>query len=388
MLRRKSRPARPVSDIGADNIIQLPVKGRMDFSILIVTIALVCFGLVMVFSASFYVAQQQYNDPYYFFRKQIIGAGIGLAMLLLLAWIDYRKLKKLYLIGILISLGLLVLVLVPGIGVSIRGSSRWFNIAGISVQPSEIAKFAFILFAASFMARRYERMGNFLRGVLPILIALVLLLVPILLQPNFSTVIAMSLLCVVLLIVGEAKKWQIGLIGLTGVGGGLALLFSEPYRVKRLLAFLDPWASPTKEGYQLIQSLYSLGSGGLFGTGLGNSRQKYLFLPFGESDFIFSIIGEEFGFLGTTVLILVFGFLVWRCIRVAYKSQDRFGCFMAAGIASIIAIQVMMNVGVVTGSIPPTGLPLPFISAGSSSLVIFMASMGVMLNISKQIMRL
>ncbi|MDP2892595.1 MAG: putative lipid II flippase FtsW [Bacillota bacterium] len=363
-------------------------KPRMDFSILIVTMILVCFGVLMVFSASFYSAQQRYNDPYYFFRKQIIGAGIGLVLMLLFSWIDYRKLRKFSYIGVVVSVVLLILVLIPGIGTSMHGSSRWFYISGVSIQPSEIAKFAFIIFAATFMAMHHERMKGFFRGIVPILIILAAMLIPILFQPNFSTVIAMSLLCVAMLFIGGAKKWQIGLIGIGGVGGGFALLFSATYRVKRLLAFIDPWASPAEEGYQLIQSLYSLGSGGIFGKGLGNSQQKYLFLPYGESDFIFSIIGEELGFIGALALMLLFGFLIWRCIRVAYKSPDKFGCYMAAGIASIIAVQVAMHIGVVTGSIPPTGLPLPFISAGSSSLVIFMASMGIMLNISKQIMRI
>jgi cell division protein FtsW len=363
------------------------IKGRMDFSILIVTIILVCFGVLMVYSSSFYYAQQQYGDPYYFFKKQAIGAGVGLAALLVLSWFDYRKLGKIKFILLLISIALLGLVLF--VGQSVRGSSRWFNLPGIgtSVQPAEIVKFAFILFAAAFMANHPERMKYFLKGILPLLLILGVIVVLLLMQPNFSTVIAMSLLCVTMMYVGGAKVWHVFGVGIGGLGGGLALLFSEEYRMKRLLAFIDPWADPQGNGYQLIQSLYSLGSGGLFGRGLGNSRQKYLFLPFGESDFIFSIIGEEFGFIGALCLLLLFGFLIWRCIRVAYKSSDKFGCYIASGMSALIAIQVLMNVGVVTGSIPPTGLPLPFISSGSSSLVIMMASMGVMLNISKQVMR-
>lgn len=369
----------------SQDMIGEKIKGRMDFSILIATIILVCFGVLMVYSSSFYVAQQQHNDPYYFFTKQAIGAGIGLAALLFFSWFDYKKLAKIKMLLLIISIALLVLVLV--IGASVRGSSRWFNIAGTSVQPAEIAKMAFILFAASFMALHPERMKYFLKGLLPLLLILGIMLLLLLMQPNFSTVIAMSLLCVAMMYVGGAKKWHVAGIGIGGLGGGFALLFSEPYRVKRLLAFLDPWADPQINGYQLIQSLYSLGSGGLFGRGLGNSRQKFLFLPFGESDFIFSIVGEEFGFIGALCLLLLFGFLIWRCIRIAYKSSDKFGCYIASGISALIAIQVLMNVGVVTGSIPPTGLPLPFISSGSSSLVIMMASMGVMLNISKQIVR-
>ncbi len=387
-LLRKKRLEPGNNETGQKDLIGENTKGRMDFSILITTIILVCFGVLMVYSSSFYVAQQQYQDPYYFFKKQAIGAAIGLAALLFFSWLDYKKLGKIKFIFLLCSIALLGLVLIPGVGSSIRGSSRWFNIAGTSVQPAEIAKIAFILFAASFMALHPERMKYFLKGLLPLLLILGIMVLFLLMQPNFSTVIAMSLLCVAMMYVGGAKKWHVVGIGVGGLGGGFALLFSEPYRVKRLLAFLDPWADPQVNGYQLIQSLYSLGSGGLFGRGLGNSRQKYLFLPFGESDFIFSIVGEEFGFIGALCLLLLFGFLIWRCIRVAYKSTDKFGCYIATGISALIAIQVLMNVGVVTGSIPPTGLPLPFISSGSSSLVIMMASMGVMLNISKQIVRM
>lgn len=356
---------------------------NLDFSIFIVTLVLVCFGLVMVFSASYYYAKQQFDDSEYFFTKQVIGALVGLAGLILFTFFDYRRLKKFYIAGIVISAVLLSVVLVPGVGRTLNGSSRWLVVAGFSVQPSEIAKFALVLFVAAFISKKPQRIKSFFKGVLPVLLVAGLFCGLILKQPNFSMVLTIAGLAFVMLIIGGMRVRHGMLLGSAGVAGAMALTVIEPYRLRRLLVFIDPWADPSDAGYQLIQSLYAIGSGGLFGNGLGHSRQKYLFLPYRESDFIFAIIVEELGFVGAVVVVGLFFFLIYRGIRVALSCPDMFGSLLAAGMSSLLAIQVLINICVVTGSIPPTGISLPFFSAGSSSLVICMSAMGVLLNISR-----
>ena len=356
---------------------------NIDFSIFIVTLILVCFGLVMVFSASYYYAKQQFDDSEYFFTKQVIGALVGLGLLVFFAFFDYRRLRKLHIAGIVLSAVLLAVVLVPGIGRTLNGSSRWFYVAGFSVQPSEIAKFALVLFIAAFISNKPQRIKSLVRGILPILLVAGLFCGLILKQPNFSMALTIVGLTFAMLIIGGMRAGHGALLGTASAAGAVALTVIEPYRVQRLMAFVDPWADPNDSGYQLVQSLYAIGSGGLFGNGLGHSRQKYLFLPYRESDFIFAIIVEELGFIGAVIVVGLFFFLIYRGIRVALSCPDMFGSLMAAGITSLLAIQVLINICVVTGSIPPTGVSLPFFSAGSSSLVIFMCAMGVLLNISK-----
>jgi cell division protein FtsW len=360
-------------------------KGRsIDFSILILTIALVLFGIVMVFSASFYYAEQRYHDQYFFFKKQIIGAVVGLACMLFLTFFDYKKMAKFRYPMLIISIALLGAVLVPGVGQKLNGSARWIPLPGFNLQPVEVVKLALIVFMAANMAGKKEKMKKFKFGVFPYLLIMGIICGLLLLQPNFSAVISIVLLTFILMFVGGANILHLGVIGGSGAAALYLLLFTQDYRQNRILAFLDPWKYPQEQGYQLIQSLYAIGSGGLFGVGFGNSRQKFLFLPYGESDFIFSIITEELGFIGAVCVIAVFALLIWRGIRVAMRAPDMFGTLVAGGIVSIIAIQVLMNIAVVTGTIPPTGVSLPFLSHGSSSLVIFMSSIGVLLNISKQ----
>lgn len=358
-------------------------KWRIDFLLLFSVILLVAFGVLMVYSASFYSAQLTYGDSMFFMKKQLVGAIIGLASMIILYFIDYRFLKKLKCISLIVSLVLLLLVFVPSIGVKVYGARRWINLGFFTLQPSEIAKFGFIIFASSSLAKMQRQVKSF-KGILPTLIAGGIICCLIILEPNMSITICVGVTMITMLFVGGARFKHFCFLAIPIALLVPLLIILEPYRLRRLVAFLDPFASASSEGFQLVQSLYAVGSGGLFGVGLFNSRQKYLFLPFAESDFIFSIIAEEFGFVGSCVLILVFGIIIARGIIIAMKAPTRFGCYLASGITTIIAVQLVVNIAVVTGSIPPTGLPLPFISAGSTSLVMFMSAIGVLLNIDKQ----
>lgn len=356
-------------------------EGKFDFILLAITVGLVGFGTIMVYSASMYSAEINYGTEYYFMYKQIFGAILGFASIGILSITDYHILDKLKYIILALSIILLVLVFIPGIGIESYGARRWINLPFFSMQASEVSKFGFIIFTASYMAKNHEKMTRFV-GILPVLLVGGVICVLIILEPNMSITICMILLMFVMLYVGGTRIKHFLILAVPVIALVPILILIEPYRLNRLMAFLDPWESPLGEGYQLIQSFYSLGSGGLFGLGLFNSRQKYLFLPFSESDFIFSIIGEELGLFGCIIVIAAFVMLIFRAILIAQKAPDRFGCYLASGIAAIIAIQVCVNLAVVTGSIPPTGLPLPFISAGSTSLIVFCASTGILQSIS------
>jgi len=355
--------------------------GTFDWILFFSVIGLVTFGIVMVYSASCYSAQVKYGDKFYFMYKQIIGAVLGIISMVFISFTDYHVLSKIKYPILAISLLLLVLVFIPGVGIESYGAKRWINLPFFSMQASEVAKFGFIIFAASYMAKNHQKVSTFL-GILPVLAVGGLICVLIILEPNMSITMCVALLMLVMLFMGGARIKHMLVLLLPFLALIPILIIIEPYRLKRLLAFIDPWASPLEEGYQLIQSLYSLGSGGLFGVGIFNSRQKYLFLTFSESDFIFSIIGEELGLIGCLMIICVFCVLIFRAINIAQKSPDRLGGLLAGGIAALIAIQVIINIAVVTGSIPPTGLPLPFISAGSSSLIVFCSSIGILQSIS------
>ena len=358
-------------------------ENKINLYIIFIVIGLGIFGCVMVYSASSYIANYRYNTPYFYLTKQIIGIIIGIISLFIFAKMDYNKLRKFKWLAIIISTILLCLVFIPGIGVENYGAKRWINLGFFTVQPSEFAKFAFVLFSADYLSENYERVGKF-KTLLPVIGIGVLFCCLIILEPNMSITMCMGLIMLFMLFVGGAKPKHFAILSVPAIATVPVLILIEPYRIQRFMAFLNPWANPQGEGFQLIQSLYSLGSGGLFGVGLFNSRQKYMFLPFSESDFIFSIIGEELGFFGASVVVLVFATLIFLLIKIAKKTKDRFGALLVLGVSSVIAIQVIINLCVVSGMIPPTGLPLPFISAGSTSLIVFMSAIGVCLNVAKQ----
>ncbi len=367
-------------------------KGSIDYSLMIVTIILVAFGLLMVFSASYYMAQASklYDyDGLYLFKKQLIGAALGLAIMIFFMFFDYKKLIKWKYILMIVAVLFLVIVFIPGVGVNLNGAARWINLGPLpTFQPSEIAKFSLIIFTAATIYVNRNRMDTFRYGIFPNLLVLLVICGLLFLQPNYSSIILLSVLVFVMMFVGGAKGWHLAVLGGAGGLAGFGLMLAEPYRVSRLLTFTDPWQYASEGGYQVIQSLYGIGAGGILGRGLGNGRQKFLWLPYGESDFIFSIVAEELGLIGAIVLILLFVFLVYRGIKIAATAPDLFGTMVATGITVMIGIQVILNIAVATASLPATGVPMPLVSYGSSSLVIFMAMIGILLNISKQARRI
>ncbi len=356
---------------------------KSSFIVCLLVILLVAFGCIMVYSASMYSAQYHFGNSKFFLYKQILGAVLGLALMIFFAFFDYHSLKKFRWIALIVTTILLVLVFIPGIGVESYGAKRWVSILGFSIQPSEVAKFTLVLFCASYLSDNHEKIKNF-KTLLPVVFVAGALCLLVILEPSMSVTMCLLLITFFMLVAGGITKKHTIMFSIPAVLAVPALIIAEPYRLKRLFAFINPWASPQGEGFQLIQSLYSLGNGGWFGVGLFASRQKYLFLPFAESDFIFSIIGEELGFVGVTMVILAFLTLIYFLIKIALNAKDRFGALLASGVAFVIGVQTLLNIAVVTGSIPPTGLPLPFISSGGTSVMMFMAGIGVCLNVARQ----
>lgn len=358
------------------------VRRGGNWGIPVAAVLLAGFGVLMVYSASYYSAQQQTGDAFFYMKKQLAGLVLGGIAMAVMALFPYRKLKKLKWPALIVSLVLLAAVFVPGLGVENYGATRWIGIGPITIQPSEISKYGFVLFASAYASEKPERMQRFV-GMLPVLGAGGAVCVLIILEPNMSVTMCTGMIMLAMLFLSGVKMRHLLVILFPIAAAVPVLIIMEPYRLQRLYAFLDPWSSPQGEGYQLIQSLYALGNGGWFGTGLFRSVQKYRYLPFAESDFILSVIGEEFGFVGIILLFCAFGLLIYFGIRTAAKSRDMFGFLMASGITAAIAVQTVINALVVSGSIPPTGLPLPLISAGNTSLVFTMAALGVLFNISK-----
>lgn len=357
-------------------------KKAGDIPLLICVFLMVAFGCVMIYSASSYVGEVQYGDKLFFVKKQLIGVAVGAVAFFAVQFLPYQKLIKLKIPAVIVAVVLLVLVFVPGVGVTNYGATRWIGFGSFTLQPSEIAKYAFVIFTASYFSKNYEKVKTF-TGVLPVLAVGVAFCLLIIAEPNMSITMCVGLLMLAMIFLSGTNFKTFAIILIPFVIAVPVLILLEPYRLQRLSAFIDPWASPKGDGYQLIQSLYALGNGGLFGVGLFNSTQKYRFLPFAESDFIMSVMGEELGFFGLAVFFAVSGFIVWRGFKIATACKDRFGFLLSAGITLVYGIQVIINALVVSGTIPPTGLPLPLISSGNTSLIITMTSMGVLYSVSR-----
>ena len=357
-------------------------RTRGDIPLIVCVSLMACFGCLMIYSASSYVGEVQYGDSLYFVKKQLLGVVAGGAAMAFFCFFPYHKLYKFRYAAVVIAAVLLALVFVPGIGVTNYGATRWIGFGSFTIQPSEIAKYAYALFTAAYFAKNYRKVKT-VRGVLPVLGVGALFCVLVILEPNMSITMCLGLLMLALVFLSGTNLKTFAFVLIPCALAVPVLIIAEPYRLERLSAFLDPWSSPLDEGYQLIQSFYALGNGGLFGVGLFNSTQKYRFLPFAESDFILSVMGEELGFFGITVFFCACAFIIWRGLRIAKRCSEPFGYLLAAGFTLVYGIQVVINALVVSGTIPPTGLPLPLISSGNTSLIITMASMGVLFNISR-----
>ncbi|MDR0880000.1 MAG: stage V sporulation protein E [Clostridioides sp.] len=357
---------------------------EFDGVIFYTTMALVFIGIIMVFSASYIQASFKHNDSYFFLKKDLVYAGLGFVAMLITSKIDYRFWDRHALAVGIIAIITLLLVLTP-MGIEANGARRWLGVGALTFQPAEIAKFATILLTAKLIEKRYAHIKSLVKGVLPLLAIPCVFFALILLQPNLSTAGTIILVTFVMIFAaGMDMKIIFSMIGL-GISAFVALVLVEPYRMKRIVAFLDPFQDPRGSGYQVIQGLYALGSGGLFGLGLGQSKQKYFYIPEPQNDFIFAIIGEELGLIGCIVVMMLFLILVYRCIRVALKTDNVFACMVVIGIGAQVGIQAALNIAVATSSMPVTGVALPFISYGGTSLMIFMAAIGIVLNISKHV---
>lgn len=363
----------------------MPEKSGYDRILMIVALILVVFGIVMVYSSSNMIALKRYGTSFYFLKKQIIWALIGMIGMLVAKDLDYRKLKKLSFPLIIISLLTLILVLIPIIGEEVNGARRWIRFAGLSFQPSELAKLTLIISIAAYIAKRVDRMNDFVYGFFPPVVILGIFQILIMLQPDMGTAISIGVMVMTLLFIGGVKISHILSLGIFLIPFIAKILFDAGYRKKRLLAFIDPWSDPAGAGFQVTQSFLALGSGGLFGLGLGEGKQKLFFLPEPHTDFIYSLIGEELGFLGASLIVFLYLIILWRGIRISIRTEEIFGRLLASGLTVMIGIQAMVNLGVVTGLLPPKGLPLPFVSFGGSALLVNMVALGILLNISKNI---
>lgn len=371
------------------------VNQPFDFIICAIVFILLALGIVMVLSASAPSALAETGKTYAYAGRQLMFGILGIIAMFILSKIDYRFYKKFYWPIYFISCGILLLVVIPGLGVSANGARRWVAFPGLGqFQPSELTKIGLIIFYAGYLADNKNELRDFWKGFIkPLCFLIPPIAILYLVQNHLSASLIIAMIACIMMIIAGARMLHFigaGLVGGAGIGAYILYKLtsastegSGSFRITRILSFLDPWADAQGSGWQVIQSLYAIGSGGLFGSGLGESKQKYLYISEPQNDFIFSIVAEELGFIGCTIIIALFAVLIWRGILTAIKAPDTFGSLVAVGITSLVAIQVILNIGVVTSSIPNTGIPLPFFSYGGTALFILLSSMGVLLNISR-----
>ncbi len=362
----------------------------VDFKLLVVTLGLVVFGIIMVFSASYYQSINEFGNPYHYLIRSFIWAVGGFGIMTLTALVDYHVYKKLAPYILAVSFILLVLLMIPGVGTEINYAVRWLKIGPITIMPGELAKPAVIIFVAWFLSEDPDRINHFAKGMLPLYAICGVFGYMILEQPNMSTAITVvGIILLMMLVAGWKWRWFWGTVGL-GIAGIFGIIIANPesHWASRLTSFMDPFADPLGEGFQVVQSLMALGSGGLFGVGLGKSIQKNLYLPEPQNDFILAIIGEELGFIGIMALIAAYLFFIWRGIHIVLNAPDQFGLLLGSGVVIMVAVQVVLNIAVVTSSMPATGVILPFVSYGGNALLIFMGCTGILMNISRHAAKL
>ncbi len=356
-------------------------KEKADAYLFNLILLLLAGGLVMCFSASAPSAQSAYGDSYYYLKSQALWVVIGLVCMLIVMNFPYKKWKSYTGIIMIFTIVLLIITLFMP---EINGARRWIDIGITTFQPSEIAKFAVILWFAKKLEKQKWQKAKYFKGFFHPYLTMLLLIGALLMgEPHFSCTMLITLVVFAMLFVSGAKLWHIIVTVLPLIPAIGALAYFSPYRFQRIMAFIDPFSDPTDSTWQIVQSLYAVGSGGLFGLGLGQSRQKYLYLPEPQNDFIFAIVCEELGFIGALLIIILFAALVWRGIVIAINAKDKYGCLLATGITALIAVQILVNIAVVTSSMPVTGMPLPFFSSGGTSMVFMLMQMGVLLNISR-----
>lgn len=357
-----------------------------DFPLFALVLVLLGLGMLMVFSASAYYAKFYFDNKYEFLQKQALFGALGVFAMLVISRIDYHKIAIFSPALIFLSIVLLALVRVPGIGRNINGSWRWFNLGFTTFQPSEFMKIALVLFLAFSLSRRNNPLDKLITGLGPYLLVVVVIDFELYIEPHMSALMLVTGVAVIILFCAGVKWLHVLIVGSLGGTVIYLLAFAKGYRQDRLDAFLDPFADPTGDGFQTVNSLYAIGSGSWFGRGLGQSMQKNLFIPEPQNDFIFSIVAEELGLVGAATIILLFLLLIWRGIRIATNAPDMLGSLICVGISSFIGLQMLVNIAVVTNTVPNTGVPLPFFSAGGTSLAFLLAGMGLMLNVSRQIL--
>ncbi len=363
---------------------QRPGRGNIDVTFLVLVLLLLTFGLVMMFSASYAYAYYRMDDSFYYIKRQLLFAVGGLGVMIFLAYFDYRWWRKLALPVFAASILMLVVVLFMP---ERNGAKRWIELGPLTFQPSEIAKFAVILMFASMVALYGEKMRSFRYGILPFAAVLGAVAALMVLEPHLSgTILILSIGAVMMFVGGTDLKWFLLLLCVLVAAVGIVVLIPGviEYAQSRFQYWLDPFSDAQGKGFQTIQSLLAIGSGGFMGLGLGNSRQKYLYIPEPQNDFVFSIVCEELGFVGAAIIVILFALLVWRGFVIAIRAKDKFGSMLAVGLTTQVGLQALLNIAVVTNTIPNTGISLPFFSYGGSALIMLLAQMGVVLSVSRQ----
>ncbi len=351
--------------------------------VLFLTIVLIAVGIGMIYSASAVMAQKKFGDSAYFLKRQMLWLAVGMVVLIVVARMDLRTLRKCAVPLLLIGLLGLILVLLPSVGVTAKGARRWLRIGALTIQPAELAKVGVILYLAHYLAKKGERMGDFRFGFLPPLVVTGTLIALIVVEPDLGTALVIGLVTLGLLFVGGARLGHLALVGLAALLPLYFLIARVPYRRQRILSFLDPWNDPTGAGFQVIQSFLALGGGGPIGVGLGEGRQKLFYLPEPHTDFVLSALGEELGFVGTAAVVLLLGLFVAKGIEIAMDANEPFSRYLALGVSFLVGFHTLVNVGVITGLLPTKGLPLPFVSYGGSALVVNMIGTGILMAVSR-----
>ncbi len=360
------------------------VAAPLDVWLFTAVAALVAIGLVMVFSASSATAYAEHGDIAYYLKRQLVWLTIGLSAAYLCYRIDYQHLRKAAPYLLVAAIAGLVLVFVPHVGLGVNGGRRWIGTASLSLEPSEFAKIALVIYLSTMLSARGERITSLGRGLFPLCVPVVIMAVLVLKEPDMGTASLLLFIAFTLFFAAGARLVHLAAIMLATVPFAALTVLASPYRRARIFAFVDPWKDPLNTGFHIVQSLLALGSGGIFGVGLGASRAKFFYLPEQYTDFIFSVLGEELGLIGTLVVVALFVMLAYRAVRIALAAPDRFGFFLAIGCGAMIAIQAFVNIGVVSSSWPVTGVPLPFISFGGSSLIVNLIAVALIANVGRQ----